>query len=57
MGLPDYRDIEGEILFDGKPITGLTIDKRAKLGITLAWQEPARFQGFRSVFPACGRQG
>jgi Fe-S cluster assembly ATP-binding protein len=45
MGLPDYRDIEGEILFDGIPISGLTIDKRAKLGITLAWQEPARFQG------------
>lgn len=45
MGLPGYREIEGEILFEGRPITSLSIDERARLGITLAWQEPARFDG------------
>lgn len=45
MGLPDYRGHTGDILFDGKSIKGLSINERAKLGITLAWQEPARFHG------------
>lgn len=45
MGLPDYRAHSGEILFDGTSINGLSINERAKLGITLAWQEPARFHG------------
>ncbi len=45
MGLPDYRAHTGDILFEGKSITGLSINERAKLGITLAWQEPARFHG------------
>jgi Fe-S cluster assembly ATP-binding protein len=45
MGLPDYRGHSGDILFNGKSIKNLTINERAKLGITLAWQEPARFHG------------
>ncbi|MCD6311245.1 MAG: ABC transporter ATP-binding protein [Elusimicrobia bacterium] len=45
MGLPDFRHIEGDILFEGKSIKNLDTDKRAKLGITLGWQEPARFEG------------
>jgi Fe-S cluster assembly ATP-binding protein len=45
MGLPDYRNISGEILFEGRSIKALSIDQRARLGITLAWQEPARFEG------------
>ncbi|MBA3052707.1 MAG: ABC transporter ATP-binding protein [Candidatus Omnitrophota bacterium] len=45
MGLPDFRHIEGDILFEGKSIKNLDTDKRAKLGITLGWQEPARFDG------------
>ena len=36
---------EGKILFKGKDITGASIAERAKMGITLAWQEPARFEG------------
>jgi len=45
MGLEGYRDIEGEILLDGKSIKNLGIDERARRGITLAWQEPARYEG------------
>jgi Fe-S cluster assembly ATP-binding protein len=26
-------------------MVGLSINERARLGITLAWQEPARFEG------------
>ncbi len=45
MGLSGYRQIEGDIIFDGVSIKDLSIEKRAKLGITLAFQEPARFEG------------
>jgi len=45
MGLEDYRDFDGNILFKGKSIKNLDIYERATLGITLAWQEPARFEG------------
>jgi len=45
MGLEGYRDIDGDILFGGRSIKGLTIAERAKLGITLGWQEPARYEG------------
>ena len=45
MGLSNYRDIEGDILFEGKSIKHLDVSERSKKGITLAWQEPARFEG------------
>ncbi|MCD6531372.1 ATP-binding cassette domain-containing protein, partial [bacterium] len=45
MGLEGYREIEGDIIFEGESIKGLSIDERARRGITLAWQEPARFEG------------
>ncbi len=45
MGLDGYRNIEGDIIFEGKSIKNLSIDERAKRGITLAWQEPARYEG------------
>jgi len=45
MGLKGYTDITGDILFNGKSIKKLTINERAKLGMTLGWQEPARFEG------------
>ncbi len=47
MGLEGFRDFEGDILFDGHSIKKMSIDERARLGITLAWQEPARFEGFK----------
>ncbi len=45
MGLSGYRNIEGDILFKGESIKDLSIKERAKRGITLAWQEPARYEG------------
>ncbi|HHJ00800.1 MAG TPA: ATP-binding cassette domain-containing protein, partial [Candidatus Aerophobetes bacterium] len=45
MGLSGYKPSEGRIYFEGKDITNLPLSKRAKLGITLAWQEPTRFEG------------
>jgi Fe-S cluster assembly ATP-binding protein len=44
-GLAGYRDFEGEILLNGESIRPKSIDERARLGITMAWQEPARFEG------------
>ena len=35
----------GKILFEGKNITKLTIDERARLGIAFAFQQPVRFKG------------
>jgi Fe-S cluster assembly ATP-binding protein len=45
MGCNGYQPNEGKIIFEGQEITNLPIWQRAKLGITLAWQEPARFEG------------
>jgi len=45
MGLSGYSPSSGRIYFQGEDITDLSITERARLGITLAWQEPARFEG------------
>jgi len=45
MGLGDYKALNGKIYFDGIDITNLNITERARLGITLTWQEPARIDG------------
>ena len=45
MGASGYRPERGRILFDGQDITALSVTERAQLGLTLAWQEPARFEG------------
>jgi Fe-S cluster assembly ATP-binding protein len=45
MGLSGYGDFEGDIVFKGESIRGMNVDQRAKKEITLAWQEPARFEG------------
>ncbi|NVM16904.1 MAG: ATP-binding cassette domain-containing protein [Candidatus Lokiarchaeota archaeon] len=45
MGLGDYIVSKGKIYFDEVDITNLNITERARLGITLAWQEPARIDG------------
>ena len=47
MGLPGYTDVRGDILLDGVSLRGVPVDERARRGITLAWQEPARFEGLR----------
>lgn len=43
MGL--VKPDKGTIMFNGKDITNLTIDERAKLGISFAFQQPVRFKG------------
>ncbi|MBD3367331.1 MAG: ATP-binding cassette domain-containing protein [Candidatus Eisenbacteria bacterium] len=45
MGLHGYREHDGDVLLDGRSIRGATVDERARKGITLAWQEPARYEG------------
>ncbi len=46
MGINDLKSPdEGELIFRDKLLNGLSIYERAKLGLTLAWQEPARFEG------------
>lgn len=45
MGCNGYRPYQGKIIFDGEEITDLPIWERARLGITLAWQHEARFEG------------
>ena len=43
MGIekPDW----GKIIFNGKDITNLSVDKRANLGISFAFQQPVKFKG------------
>ena len=45
MGAGGYQPDRGRILFDDRDITSLGVTERARLGLTLAWQEPARFEG------------
>ncbi len=45
MGLSDYRVNEGEVFLNDRNITDMPITDRAKNGISLLWQEPARFEG------------
>lgn len=45
MGNPVYKITEGHIYFEGQEITGLSVDKRAKLGIFLSFQNPISVAG------------
>jgi len=45
VGCEGYRPTRGTIVFEGQPIEGKKIFERAQLGITMAWQEPVRFEG------------
>jgi len=45
MGVGGYEPEQGRIVLDGQDITALSVTERARLGLTLAWQEPARFEG------------
>lgn len=47
MGCAGYVPSAGRIFFNGQDITQFSITGRAKLGLTLAWQEPARFEGLK----------
>ncbi|HEY7126198.1 MAG TPA: Fe-S cluster assembly ATPase SufC [Ktedonobacterales bacterium] len=45
MGHPKYEVTEGEILFKGVNVLDLSADKRARLGLFLAFQYPASIPG------------
>jgi Fe-S cluster assembly ATP-binding protein len=45
MGCEGYKPSAGSILFNGIDLAHLKMHERARLGLTLAWQEPARFEG------------
>lgn len=45
MGHPKYTLTEGQILLDGKDITGLPTEERSKAGIFLAFQYPVAIPG------------
>lgn len=57
MGAGGYQPWRGRIMFDGQDITGLSVTGRARLGLTLAWQQPARFEGLPTAdYLALGMQ-
>jgi Fe-S cluster assembly ATP-binding protein len=45
MGCESYVPGAGTVLFDGRDLLPMKMHERARLGLTLAWQEPARFEG------------
>jgi Fe-S cluster assembly ATP-binding protein len=45
LGCAGYTPQSGEIRFDQERIEHLPLHERARRGIALAWQEPARFEG------------
>ncbi|HEX6230480.1 MAG TPA: ABC transporter ATP-binding protein [Actinomycetota bacterium] len=45
VGCPDYVPDGGSIRFAGHDLSPMSMAQRARLGLTLAWQEPARFEG------------
>jgi len=45
LGDPQYTILQGDILFEGKSILNLSTDKRALLGIFLAYQNPLEIEG------------
>jgi len=47
LGCGGYVPQSGEIHFMEKDITDYPVSKRAKIGMTLAWQEPAKFEGLK----------
>ena len=43
MGI--LKPTSGKIIFNGEDITNLSIDKRSKLGMSYAFQQPVKFKG------------
>lgn len=57
MGFPKYRVTGGSIIFNGKDITALSLDERARLGIGMSFQRPPVVRGVktRDMVAACLR--
>lgn len=47
MGVNNCEPTGGRVVFEGQDIADLSVSQRAKKGITIAWQEPARIEGLR----------
>jgi len=47
MGIPKYKVVKGFIKFEGKNLNRLAPEKRAKLGIALAFQHPPSLNGIK----------
>ncbi len=45
-GIPSYT-VKGEIIFNGKDILKLPIEKRARLGVVLGFQQPTEITGIK----------
>ncbi len=45
MGNPVYQVLNGQIIFNGEEITGLTTDKRARKGMFMSFQNPLEVPG------------
>jgi len=45
MGSPSYTISDGSIIFNGEDITHMQVDKRAKLGVFLSFQNPIEVPG------------
>src|SRR3989338_6360982 len=48
MGNPKYKNVSGEIFFEGKDIFHMPADERAKKGIFLSFKTPVEIHGTRS---------
>jgi Fe-S cluster assembly ATP-binding protein len=55
MGFPRYKVLKGKILFDGKNVTNLPLDERARLGMGMSFQRPPVVRGvtMRDMVTAC----
>ena len=49
MGRPSYKVTSGDVLFKGQDITKLTPDRRAQMGLFLAFQYPTEIPGVSVV--------
>lgn len=47
MGVNNYKPTAGRMIFEGEDIADLSVSQRARKGMSLAWQEPARIEGLR----------
>lgn len=48
MGFESYRVKQGTIIFDGRDITDVPVDERARLGIGLSFQRPPNIRGLKT---------
>jgi Fe-S cluster assembly ATP-binding protein len=55
IGFPKYQVTRGNIIFEGKDITRLPVDERARMGIGMSFQRPPVVRGVktRDMLTAC----